>query len=187
MIHKQSSLKTYLLRLINSAVSKRTINQSTGDLFLKRIYEEKLIKRQNIFSHFCVFFLPIDIKKKKLYLCHHKKADDWIPPGGHIDENELPVQTVIRECQEELSIKIDKAKIEFYNVSIKHIDNPQHTCKTHYDIWYLITTNEQPFNFIKDEYYDGKWIRLREAKTLIQKNPDFLKIITTLQKTYFSA
>jgi len=185
MINKQSSLNIYIQKLINNALSKRTIDRVTINLFLKRIQEEKLIKRQNLSSHFCVFFLPIDIQKKKIYLCHHKKADDWIPPGGHIDENELPIQTVIRECREELSININKTQIEFYNISVKHIDNSKHTCKTHFDIWYLITTKEQPFNFIKDEYYDGKWILLSEVKTLIKKNPDFLKIILTLQNTHF--
>ena len=141
MIHKQNSLNDFLLKLMKVALLKPTISKETVDLFLRRLKRDKLIKNENLTDHFCVFFLPVDIQKKKLYLCRHKKADDWIPPGGHINENELPIQTVIRECQEELSIKIDKAKIEFYNVSVKHIDNPKLSCKTHYDIWYLITTN----------------------------------------------
>ena len=31
----------------------------------------------------------------------HPKVQAWLPPGGHIDENEDPVQAVIREIEEE--------------------------------------------------------------------------------------
>jgi len=31
----------------------------------------------------------------------HKKVQEWLPPGGHIDANEDPVQTTLREIKEE--------------------------------------------------------------------------------------
>ncbi|MDG0867693.1 NUDIX domain-containing protein [Candidatus Lucifugimonas marina] len=31
----------------------------------------------------------------------HKKVQEWLPPGGHIDDNEDPVQTTLREIKEE--------------------------------------------------------------------------------------
>jgi len=31
----------------------------------------------------------------------HPKVKAWLPPGGHIDENEDPVQAVLREVWEE--------------------------------------------------------------------------------------
>jgi hypothetical protein len=40
--------------------------------------------------HYCVFFLPYDKSVGKIYLGHHIKADDWIPPGGHIEPDGLP-------------------------------------------------------------------------------------------------
>ena len=41
-------------------------------------------------------------------MVHHKKANDWIPPGGHIEENESPAATVIREFREELGYKLKR-------------------------------------------------------------------------------
>jgi 8-oxo-dGTP pyrophosphatase MutT (NUDIX family) len=35
----------------------------------------------------------------------HRKVKAWLPPGGHIEENEDPVQAVLREIEEESGLK----------------------------------------------------------------------------------
>ena len=35
----------------------------------------------------------------------HQKVKMWLPPGGHIDENEDPVQAVLREIEEETGVQ----------------------------------------------------------------------------------
>ena len=35
----------------------------------------------------------------------HPKVKAWLPPGGHIEENEDPVQAVLRETEEETGLK----------------------------------------------------------------------------------
>ena len=47
------------------------------------------------------------INQDKVLLIHHKKLDMWLPPGGHIDENETPDEALIREFQEELNLEIE--------------------------------------------------------------------------------
>lgn len=37
-------------------------------------------------------------------LHRHPKLDMWLPPGGHVEENEDPVQAVLREVEEETGI-----------------------------------------------------------------------------------
>ena len=34
----------------------------------------------------------------------HPKIQEWLPPGGHVDMNEDPVQAVVREIEEETGI-----------------------------------------------------------------------------------
>lgn len=34
----------------------------------------------------------------------HRKVMEWLPPGGHIEENEDPVQAVMREIAEETGV-----------------------------------------------------------------------------------
>ena len=35
----------------------------------------------------------------------HRKINAWLPPGGHIEKNEDPVQAVLREVAEETGLK----------------------------------------------------------------------------------
>jgi 8-oxo-dGTP diphosphatase len=47
------------------------------------------------------------IHDNKVLLIHHRKLDRWIPPGGHIDENETPDEALEREFKEELNLEIE--------------------------------------------------------------------------------
>ncbi|MBI63122.1 MAG: DNA mismatch repair protein MutT [Chloroflexi bacterium] len=44
--------------------------------------------------------------KNKIFLHWHAKVKEWLPPGGHIELNEDPIETAIRETIEELGIEI---------------------------------------------------------------------------------
>lgn len=37
----------------------------------------------------------------------HKKVQEWLPPGGHVDANEDPVQTTLREIKEETGFSVE--------------------------------------------------------------------------------
>ncbi len=37
----------------------------------------------------------------------HRKVKAWLPPGGHIEENEDPVEAVLREVLEESGIEVE--------------------------------------------------------------------------------
>ena len=43
--------------------------------------------------------------KNEVLMIHHNKLKVWLPPGGHIDENELPDDAVLREIFEETGIE----------------------------------------------------------------------------------
>ena len=52
--------------------------------------------------HFTVTGFVVDGERTLLHW--HKKLQIWLPPGGHIDANEDPVQAVLREVREETGI-----------------------------------------------------------------------------------
>jgi 8-oxo-dGTP pyrophosphatase MutT (NUDIX family) len=52
--------------------------------------------------HFTVTGFVVDGDRTLLHW--HKKLQIWLPPGGHIDANEDPVQAVLREVREETGI-----------------------------------------------------------------------------------
>jgi len=62
-------------------------------------------------------------EQNEILMIKHKKLGVWLPPGGHIDENELPCEAVLREIHEETGVK---ASI----VTVAHdIGIPTHSCE----------------------------------------------------------
>ncbi len=47
------------------------------------------------------------VKDKKVLMTWNKKVNNWIPIGGHIESNELPCSSVIREAKEESGLNIE--------------------------------------------------------------------------------
>ena len=134
-------------------------------------------KKEGNPHHYCSFFLPYDREAGKIYLGHHKKADDWIPPGGHIEEGETPSDTAVREAKEELGIDITKDQLQAFSLSVKFIGRPDVGCMAHYDIWHFIHVRVRDFNYLKSEYYDARWFSIQDGIKQITKNDDFATII----------
>lgn len=47
------------------------------------------------------------IESERVLMIYHRKLQKWLPPGGHIDENELPYEAAIREALEETGVEIE--------------------------------------------------------------------------------
>jgi len=47
------------------------------------------------------------IYNDKLLLIRHAKLDKWLPPGGHIEENETYDEAVMREVKEETGLDVE--------------------------------------------------------------------------------
>ena len=81
---------------------KETINSSRNftpeviQRFLTRFEENNFTRDEEPKTHFCVYFFPYDKATKKVFMVHHKKANLWLSPGGHIDRGETPIQALER-------------------------------------------------------------------------------------------
>lgn len=131
--------------------------------------------------HYCSFFLPYDKERGKIYLGWHIKADDWIPPGGHIEIGETPSDAAVREMKEELGVGITKDQLRIFALSVKAIGRPEKGCMAHYDVWHTVDIQEQEFDFLKSEYHDADWFTVGDGVKKITKNPDFADIISKLR------
>ncbi len=108
-------------------------------------------------KHLVSYFVVFDENSKKILLCDHKKANLWLPTGGHIELNEDPKETVRRECFEELGIQADF----LYETPI-FLTSTQTNGFTgvHIDVslWYILKADSGAFlDFDKEEFHDVAW------------------------------
>jgi 8-oxo-dGTP diphosphatase len=47
------------------------------------------------------------VHEGKVLLVHNKSNNKWVPPGGHLENDETPDQAVIREVKEETSLDVE--------------------------------------------------------------------------------
>lgn len=65
----------------------------------------RIAKPDNPPKHLVSYFVPYDSSRDTLMLIDHTKANAWLSPGGHIEQDEDPISTVIREADEELGVE----------------------------------------------------------------------------------
>lgn len=53
-----------------------------------------------------VFCTGTFMGEPRVLLVHHKKLATWLPPGGHVEINELPDDAAIREFREETGLQV---------------------------------------------------------------------------------
>lgn len=170
--------------LVKNEVEK-VVSMMSADLvvvedFRNRLAKNNLTRDENPLDHFCSFIVPFDKKSQKVFLGHHIKANDWIPPGGHIEINETPMQAAVREAKEELGISIDDNQLELFTLDYLDVSAPHKICKVHWHIWYLFYTHETNYKFDTGEFHDAGWFSFPEA---LQKTTQvkYRNIISKLQ------
>jgi 8-oxo-dGTP pyrophosphatase MutT (NUDIX family) len=115
-------------------------------------------------KHLVAYFVLIDPEHRSLLLGDHIKAQLWLPSGGHVELNEHPKTTVMRECQEELHQKA---------VFLKNNDRPFFVTVTntvgltagHTDVslWYLLRGSiHDQLNYDRTEFTDMNWFTFDE-------------------------
>ena len=64
------------------------------------------------------------LNDQKVLLHRHQKTGKYLPPGGHIEKNETPVEAALREVKEEAGIEVITSNEEhqkIQNLVIKHV------------------------------------------------------------------
>lgn len=153
------------LRILGAMVPCDAATRSEWAL---RIGGGRLTRDDNAESHFCVYFLPYDPSRQAVLLGHHKKADSWIAPGGHIDAGELPEETLLREIAEEMGITVTLPELSPpFLLTQTLIDKPGQPCRVHFEVWYVFETMRRDFTLDADEFYDAEWLGMDAARARV--------------------
>lgn len=81
---------------------------------------------QKFNAKLCYTVAGVLIHEEKVLLIKHKKAGFWMPPGGHVDENELPHVASEREFWEETGIKVRAVDVyeSIESTETEYLPNP---------------------------------------------------------------
>lgn len=137
------------------------------------------------------------IKEEKTLLIHHKKFDKWVPPGGHLNPNELPMEAALREAKEETGLDIALLGQEnvwigerptgkslerpymcaLYNIP-PHRNEPAHQ---HIDFIFVGTPVGGDETKNLNEIHDMKWFTVKEIEELLP-HQTYEEILPTVRK-----
>lgn len=131
-------------------------------------------------THLVSYFAVID--EDHILLVDHRNAQMWLPTGGHVEPDEDPRQTVVRESKEELGI----------DVSLKQLCPPVLVTVTetvgltagHTDIslWYVVNfSRSRPLQFDTEEFVRVRWFSFAEAST-VRSDPHLQRFLEKLNR-----
>ncbi len=113
--------------------------------------------------HLVAYFIPYDERADKVLLVDHKKAKLWLPPGGHVELNEHPKDTVIREMQEELAAEAVFVEEKPIFLTARETQNDLHP-HTDVSLWYLLRgDSRQQYQFDENEFHQIKWFDVEQV------------------------
>ncbi|MGI8419914.1 MAG: NUDIX hydrolase [Candidatus Levyibacteriota bacterium] len=123
-------------------------------------------------KHLVSYFVLVDKKKRKLLLINHIKTGLWLPPGGHVENNEHPADTVKREIQEELGIKALFIFDDPFFITVTKTVNID-AGHTDVSLWYLLKGDMlKKLEYDKSEMNGYRWFSFEEILQLAMNKCD---------------
>lgn len=109
----------------------------------------------------------------RVLMCHRRVDRTWYPdvwdfPGGHVEDGETVLDTVRRECREELGIDVGAAHREL----ARWVEGDE-------DITFLqlLRWDGTPRNLAPEEHDDVRWFGLDEALELTLPDPRYPELL----------
>lgn len=136
-------------------------------------------------KHLVSCFILFDETHKKVLLVDHKKAQLWLPTGGHVELDEAPKVTVERECIEELGVPA-----EFWQQAPLFITVTKTVGLTagHTDVslWYVLKGScTHSLVFDPEEFYGVKWFGFDEIP-FEKSDPHMERFMKKLKHTFIT-
>ena len=132
-------------------------------------------------THLVSYCLIVSPELDKILLVEHKKAELWLPPGGHVDPGEDPKEAAAREAREELGIDFEFLSDQPLMLTVtKTVGNiVEHT---DISLWYVLKGDPtQTLEFDPVEFHQIRWFAINEIP-FEKSDPQMKRFIQKLQK-----
>lgn len=134
-------------------------------------------------KHLVSYFVLFDETAQKILLADHKKAQLWLPAGGHVEPNEHPEDTVRRECLEELGVPAEfwQGASPFFLTSTMTVGLT--AGHTDVSLWYVLKGDQRvSCTFDQEEFNTIQWFGWDEIP-YIKADPHLERFIRKLKRT----
>jgi 8-oxo-dGTP diphosphatase len=112
-------------------------------------------------KHLVSYFVVVD--HDHVLLVDHKKAQLWLPTGGHVEPGEHPRVTVVRELAEELKLELKEPPDSPLMLTISETVGLT-AGHTDVSLWYVLNGDRRaPVEFDAEEFYSVQWFHVDEA------------------------
>lgn len=130
-------------------------------------------------KHLVSYFVLVD--GDHLLLVDHKKAQLWLPTGGHVEPGEHPRVTVGRELAEELGLELTERVGEPLMLTISETVGIT-AGHTDVSLWYVLNGDRHAaHNFDTEEFYSVQWLHFDEAPTS-RSDPHLSRFLAKLRR-----
>lgn len=113
-------------------------------------------------KHLVSYFAVID--GERILLVDHRNAQLWLPTGGHVEPDEDPRTTVVRELKEELGLAVAPQSIgPPLMVTVTTTVGVTHG-HTDVSLWYAVQARpSQEFSYSIEEFREIRWFAFTEV------------------------
>lgn len=110
--------------------------------------------------HLVSYFVLVDRQRQRMLLVDHRKAELWLPSGGHVEPDEHPQETVRRELMEELSITASFLIPDPFFLTVTETVGST-AGHTDVSLWYLLAGDcTECLAFDAEEFHTVAWFDL---------------------------
>jgi 8-oxo-dGTP diphosphatase len=124
--------------------------------------------------------------QEKVLLHFHKKLKRWLPVGGHIERDELPLDAAIREVKEECGLEVTFANQHqelFESKDVKELLQPScmlleniNPFHQHIDFVYFAKSETLEFDKNSEAAESLRWFDLSELESTSDMPEDVIKL-----------
>jgi len=130
-------------------------------------------------QHLVAYFVLYDPATQQVLLVDHTQAGLWLPSGGHVEPDEHPQATVVREAREELQIA---AVFMFPQPIFLTVTQTVGRSAGHIDVslWYVLHgDSRQALRYDREEFEQIAWFPL-DRLPLGRSDPHMARFATKL-------
>ncbi|MBX3070665.1 MAG: NUDIX hydrolase [Thermomicrobiales bacterium] len=146
----------------------------------------RISKPDNPPKHLVAYFVLLDEANNAVLLIDHVESGLWLPSGGHVEPNEHPRTTVLREAEEELSLRADFSTVFkdsplFVTIACT-VGQRQHTDVS---LWFVVSGNrEEQLHVDRREMNGYQWLELDEVLAIdsCRLDPSMHRFVRKMQR-----